>query len=58
MNKLLYKNEAYQIIGACMEVHSQLGNGFLEHVYQEALEFEFREKGIPYSREDKIEIYY
>ncbi len=38
---LLYKNEVYKIIGACMEVHNNLGSGFLEPIYQEALENEF-----------------
>jgi len=58
MNKLLYKHETYKIIGACMTVHQELGSGFLEAVYQEALAFEFQEQGIPYRKESKIEIYY
>jgi GxxExxY protein len=42
MVDLLYKEEAYKIVGAAMEVYNQLGNGFLEAVYQEASEIEFR----------------
>jgi len=55
---LLYKDEAYEIVGACMEVHRELGCGFLEAVYQEALEKEFRERNIPYNREALLEIQY
>ena len=55
---LLYKEESYTIIGAAMEVHSELGSGFLEGVYQEALEKEFEMQGIPYVREKLINIYY
>ncbi len=51
MSSILYKNESYKIIGACMEVHNQLGPGFLEIVYKDALEFEFSNLGIPYARE-------
>jgi len=58
MNNILYKSESFNIIGACMEVHSQLGHGFLENIYQEALELEFKQRGIPYVREEKIEVYY
>ena len=48
----------YNIIGAAMEVHRTLGNGFLEAVYQEALEKEFKLRDIPYSREHMITISY
>jgi GxxExxY protein len=54
----LYKNECYQIIGCCMEVHNQLGGGFREAVYQEALELEFIEQDLPYEREKKMRIKY
>lgn len=55
---LIYKEESYLIIGACMEVHRELGSGFLEAVYQEALALEFKRKGIPYKQETKLEISY
>ena len=41
MKDLIYKDEAYEIIGVCMEVHKNLGGGFLEIVYKDALELEF-----------------
>ena len=47
-----------KIINACMEVHNELGNGFLEPVYQEALAIEFEEMHIPFKREAKIDIFY
>ena len=55
---LLYKEEVYQIIGAAMEVHRILGPGFLEAVYQEALEIEFSLRGITYESYKRLKIQY
>jgi len=54
----LYKDETYAIIGAAMEVHKILGAGFLEAVYQEALEKEFLLQKIPFEREKQLKILY
>ena len=51
-----FKEETYQIIGCSMEVHSELGCGFLEAVYQEALAIVFDEKKLPYVREKVLDI--
>lgn len=58
LEEYLFKDECYDIIGAAMEVHKTLGPGFLEPVYQEALELEFDVSEIPYEKEAFIEISY
>jgi GxxExxY protein len=50
--------ETYAIIGACMAVHNELGHGFLEAVYQEALAIEFTRRNVPFVREKKLVIHY
>jgi GxxExxY protein len=54
----LYQDETYKIIGAAIETHKILGYGFLEPVYQEALEKEFILQNIPFGREVVLPIYY
>ena len=55
---LVYPNESYAIRGAAMRVYNVLGSGFLEAVYQEALEIELEKRHIPYEKEKELEIYY
>jgi len=55
---LLYKELAYQIVGAAMEVHRELGGGFLEAVYEDALCHELNLRSIPYQRQVEIPVYY
>jgi GxxExxY protein len=55
---LIYQNESYAIRGAAMRVYNVLGSGFLEAVYQEALEIELDKRHIPYEREKELEICY
>ena len=58
MSDLLYKDESYRIIGKCFEVHNNLGAGFLEIVYKDALEYEFNRANIPFSREIMYDVSY
>lgn len=53
-----YAEESYAVIGASMEVHKQLGRGFLEAVYKDALQHELSRRGIRFERERKFEIKY
>ena len=58
MTEIIYKQESYQIIGKCFEVHNNLGPGFLEIVYKDALEYEFRKANITYAREVEYVVHY
>ena len=58
MVDLIYKEESHRIIGAAIEVHKTLGNGFLEPIYQEALAIEFEKHNIPYEKEKQLRIKY
>ncbi len=57
-NDLLYAKERYAILGAAMAVFDELGNGYVEPIYQDALELEFRARGIPYEREKELHVQY
>ena len=56
--EILFRDEVYQIIGCAIEVHKELGNGFLEAVYQEALETELVAKNIPFKSMFPLKIVY
>jgi len=56
--EILSKEEVYKIIGAAIEVHKELGNGFLEGVYQEALEIELTSRNIPFKPQAPLRIKY
>lgn len=58
MPNLIMKEESYKIIGICMEVHRELGMGFKEIIYKDALEIEFKSHEIPFKRETRFEIEY
>ena len=55
---LIYKKESFQIIGKCREVHRELGHGFLEVVYKDALEIAFKQDNIFYEREKEYDVYF
>jgi|ERR1044071_3034196 GxxExxY protein len=58
MPELLLAEEVYEIVGAAMEVHYQLETGFLESVYQEALEIELARRSIPFTAQRRLTINY
>ncbi len=55
---LILKDEVYAIAGAAMEVHSELGHGFLEAVYHAALKVEMQTRNIPFESEKPLSIRY
>ena len=58
MSELLLKDEVYAIVGAAMEVYYQLGSGFLEPVYQEALEIELNRRRLPFESQKPLKLFY
>ena len=58
MKELLYRNECYQVVGACFEVAREKGCGFLEAVYQECLELELAAQSIPFEAQCPIPMAY
>ncbi|MFL6216743.1 MAG: GxxExxY protein [Blastocatellia bacterium] len=58
MTALVLGDEVYAIVGAAIEVHRELGPGFLEAVYQEALEIELAIRHVPFVRQKPLQIQY
>ena len=58
MVDILYKEESYQIMGACFEVYKDKGAGFLEPVYQECLEIELELSGVPFTPQAELQLRY
>ena len=58
MPEIVYKTDSYQLVGILYEVYNNLGNGFLEIVYKDAIELELQRRNIPFEREKEYSINY
>ena len=58
MSEIIYREESYRIMGACFEVYKEKGCGFLEAVFQECLELEYGDQGIPFVAQPKLGLTY
>ena len=58
MSEIMFKEESFQIVGILFEVHNNLGGGFSEIVYKDALEYEFKNLNIPFEREKEYVVKY
>lgn len=58
MTPIIYKDESFQIMGILFDVHNNLGGGFSEIVYKDALEYEFKKLNIPFEREKEYSVQY
>lgn len=58
MAELIMKDEVYAIIGAAIEVHRELGHGFLEAVYHECFSYEMGDRNVPFLDEPELQIRY
>ena len=56
--EIIYKEEAYAIVGACFEVYNEMGCGFVEPVYQECLELELVSRGVPCQTKQELKLRY
>ncbi|MCP5538249.1 MAG: GxxExxY protein [Akkermansiaceae bacterium] len=55
---IIYKQESFNIVGACFEVYNEMGSGFDEPLYHESLELEFAARAIPYISKSRLEVRY
>ena len=58
MSEIIYKDECYKVNGACFEVYQEKGCGFLEDVYQECLDLEFKMQNIPFVAQHALNLSY
>jgi len=58
MAYITYKQESYELIGVLFDVHNELGGGFLEAVYSDAIEYELKSRKIPFEREKRYQVNY
>lgn len=58
MSKIIYQEESYLIMGILFDIHNNLGSGFSEIVYKDALEYEFQNQSIPFEREKEYNVKY
>jgi GxxExxY protein len=58
MTKLLHADKTHALLGACFEVYREKGCGFLEAVFQECLEFELVDRGIPFQAQPLLNLEY
>ena len=58
MSNIIYKSESYKIMGIMFDIHSNLGKGFSEIVYKDAIEYEFQQNKIPFQREKEFSVNY
>ena len=58
VDDLIFKDEVYEIIGAAIDVHKELGSGFLESIYEECFGYELNERGIPFETQIQLNVVY
>ena len=58
MTQIIYKDESFQIMGILFDVHNNLGGGFSEIVYKDAIEYEFKKLNIPFEIEKEYAVHY